>query len=268
MDPSEVRRVAGSFRRIGGWFSADAAAFFGLIDEAQKQEGLTGDLFEIGVHHGRSAVLLARMALPSERLRVCDVFARQDLNASESGSGDRRRLEQNLARVAPSADYEILERSSLELSRETIGTGYRFFHIDGGHSKEEALSDLDLAADVLMPGGVIAVDDPFRHEWPGVTEALGDFCRASSYRPFAMGFNKIILADPEARTVYLTALNSKEWEYFNRLVYTRKDTPVFGSPTAVYFIPSYRRLPPSADHTVALARWGASHVSTIFGRRS
>jgi hypothetical protein len=60
-----------------------------------------GHLFEVGVHHGRSAVLLSQLARRGERLGVCDLFGEQGHNVSVSAGepGDLRGQHAALARI-------------------------------------------------------------------------------------------------------------------------------------------------------------------------
>ena len=173
MQPADVRTITRRTRRVEGWFSAEAAGLFGLLDEAQRAAGVEGHLFEIGVHHGRSAVLLSQLARPGERLGVCDLFGEQTQNVSASGSGNRAIFEGNMAALAPGFDrLDVFATASDQLTPDRIGGPYRLFHIDGGHLREEALSDLRLAAGALHERGAIVVDDPFSVAWPGVTEGI------------------------------------------------------------------------------------------------
>src|SRR5687768_6666561 len=97
MTAREALEIMHGSRRIQGWFTVAAAMWFAWIDDIQKSHGIEGDIFEIGVHHGRSAILLAAMARPRrERLGVCDVFADQTSNVSGSGHGHREIFERNL----------------------------------------------------------------------------------------------------------------------------------------------------------------------------
>lgn len=89
MQPSQARQLATDSRDIHGWF--EAHGLFALIDSAQRASGVRGDLFEIGAHHGKSAVMLGNMAAETETIAVCDIFGEQDRNASGSGAGDRAR---------------------------------------------------------------------------------------------------------------------------------------------------------------------------------
>src|SRR6266568_2474608 len=101
MQPGDVRRIMRRTRRIEGWFSRDAAALIALLDEAQLTAGVRGNIFEIGVHHGRSVAFLCALARDEERLGVCDLFGEQTLNVSASGSGNRAVFEANIAAAAP-----------------------------------------------------------------------------------------------------------------------------------------------------------------------
>ena len=119
MHPADVRTITRRTRRVEGWFSAEAAALFGLLDEAQRAAGVEGHLFEIGVHHGRSAVLLSQLARPGERLGVCDLFGEQSQNVSASGGGDRAIFERNIAALAPGFDrLDVFATASDELTPE------------------------------------------------------------------------------------------------------------------------------------------------------
>ena len=244
MDPAQARRVAKTTHGISGWFSADAAALFALLDAVQRDDGVTGDLFEIGVHHGRSAVLLCSMAQPGESVGACDLFGRQDLNVSASGAGDRAVFEGNIAEFAPGFDRLVVhEGSSADLRPEDIGGPQRLFHVDGGHSRDEALGDIRLGAEVLHDRGAVVVDDPFRHEWPGVTEALLDFLgERPDFSAIAVGFNKLVLVREQARAPYDRAL-THPWASFDKRVYSSKTVPIAGRPATVFYIPPYRQAP-------------------------
>jgi Methyltransferase domain len=255
MQPADVRAVMRRTRGIEGWFSADAAALFGLLDEVQRTAGVQGDLFEIGVHHGRSAVLLSQLARPGERLGVCDLFGEQDQNVSVSGHGDHAIFEANMAAQAPGFDrLDVFAMASDQLTPNQIGGPYRLFHIDGGHLREEALADLRLGAAVLDEGGAIVVDDPFSVAWPGVTEGILEFlAERADFAPLILGFNKLVLTSTAARELYQPSVLDRDawWRYFDRRIYELKVLPIAGHPTHIVIIPGWRQHP-QLDRTVAL----------------
>ena len=244
MEPLEVRGTIKQSRRIDGWFARGAAGLFGLLDYVQQQNDVRGDLFEVGVHHGKSAVFLGRMARPSETLGICDVFANQNINISGSGSGQREIFERNMRSIAPEAKVRIYEKLSSVLTTEELGGPYRFFHVDGGHLAEEALSDLRLGASVLDQRGLLIVDDAFSPQWPGVTEAIFVFISEfPEFQPVALGFNKLVLTRGDTRSIYDTELVARATSYFDRTLYIQKKLPIFGSQAVIFFTPSDRQMP-------------------------
>lgn len=246
MLPVNVKRYTKASNHIEGWFSNDAARLFGWIDEIQKANDIHGDLFEIGCHHGKSAQLLGTMANPNmESLSVCDLFGQQSDNVSRSGAGDRSIFETNMKPVSDiGTAYRIFQKNSVELTPEEIGTGYRFFHIDGGHNPDEALADLQLAAQCLSDKGVIVLDDPFRVEWPGVTEGLLRFLdEQDDFESIVVGCNKIIVTRKSASQTYLREFESdiaKDATGFG-YPWKIKSLPFHSANLRILYVPDYRQ---------------------------
>ena len=94
MNAGRADKLFRKVNKIQGWFSFEAAMFFAMLNEIQLQNQVQGNIFEIGVHHGRSTLFLAGMLdNPDENLQVCDLFRNQDLNVTCSGKGNRAVLE-------------------------------------------------------------------------------------------------------------------------------------------------------------------------------
>jgi len=246
MQSVDVSRYLKSSSKIEGWFSSDAARLFGWIDEIQKAEGVIGNLFEIGCHHGKSTQLLGAMArAESESLSVCDLFGLQTDNVSRSGHGDKEIFERNMQPVRElGVKYTIFQKNSLTLTGSEIGDSYRFFHVDGGHNPDEALADLKLAANSLCEKGVIALDDPFRTEWPGVTEGLIRFLdEYSDFEAIMVGCNKILLTRSSASAVYLNELEKQTAQDAFGFGYPWKikSMPFHQANLRVLYIPDYRQ---------------------------
>jgi hypothetical protein len=206
MKTTEVTRYLETTRSVEGWMFPVDAHLFGLIDDVQKQKGVRGPLFEIGVHHGKSALLLARMRRDDEVLGVCDVFGRQDLNQDHSGEGSRELFLSNMNSLAPpvGAHLRVFPLRSDELTAEQTSSDCRFFHIDGGHLPEVLYSDLLVAERAIGRAGVIAVDDVFNPNWPGVSEGFFRFMTAAgtSLAPLFIGANKVLLTRAAAVAEY------------------------------------------------------------------
>jgi len=242
----DVNRYFKTSSKIEGWFSRDAARLFGWVDEIQKTNNVVGDLFEIGCHHGRSAQLMGAMARPkSETLRVCDLFGLQSDNVSRSGRGDRDIFENNMQLVRDlGVSYRIFQKNSLALKQTEVGNGYRFFHIDGGHNPEEALADLKLAANSLCEQGVIALDDPFRAEWPGVTEGLIRFLdQFSEFEAIVVGCNKVLVTRKSASALFLNEFENQSAQDASGFGYPWKikSMPFHQSNLRTLYVPDYRQ---------------------------
>jgi hypothetical protein len=200
MTPDDVRRYLDDTRTVEGWFFPVDAYLFAFVDEVQRREGIGGNLFEIGVHHGKTAIFLARMQREGEALGVCDVFDQQELNRDRSGEGNRAIFDRNLA----GHELNVFPKLSSELTPADTTTRCRFFHIDGGHRPEDVVNDLEVASRAVLPDGVVAVDDLFNPNWPGVGEGFYRFVDANPdlFVPIVIGGNKVLLARPEAAHRY------------------------------------------------------------------
>ncbi|WP_341481386.1 class I SAM-dependent methyltransferase [Salinibacter ruber] len=205
---------------------------------------MTGDIFEIGCHHGRSTFLLGQMVRPTEKLSVCDLFNDQEANVSGSGEGERDVFMENMRPLTESGlELRIFQGRSQGLTVEEIGADHRFFHVDGGHNPDEARADLELAAQATVNEAVIAVDDPFRQEWPGVTEALIQFLNDhNEFRPAVVGFNKMILVRNEYADLYIPQLvdEEKREAYGFGYPWQLKQLPFLGQPMHILYLYSWQ----------------------------
>ena len=162
--------------RVPGYFNADDATHFALVLGMQNFAGPSGDILEIGTWFGRSAGYLATFLRRGERLVVCDAFKRETKDKYDKRPSQQD-LRRNVKLIAPAFDLDALvvhDCLSSDL-RLNSGVHFRCVHVDGGHAHDEALGDLRLAADHVILGGLIIVDD-FQHKtWPGVTTAVHQF---------------------------------------------------------------------------------------------
>lgn len=246
MKYQEAKSTYRQIRSISGWFSKEAAQLLALLDEIQKKNKLTGDIFEIGVHHGKSALFLHRFLSDDEKMQVCDLFGNQKLNTSVSGLGDKATFLKNADRILGANTIQIHEKSSNALTIDEIGNSYRMFHVDGGHSFEEALADLNLAAQAIQPYGILILDDPFRSEWPGVTEAALEFLKQTiDFVPLAIGFNKLLLVRSTYYELYSQALDtaSLRSDYGLGYPWAYKTMMLSGRSIRCFYMPSYLQNP-------------------------
>ena len=186
----------GAFDRIEGWFSQDAALMFMAYNEVMAAHGVAGDVLEIGVHHGLSTLALAAMRRDGAQLVAIDLFDElQAQNVSSSGSGSRAHFEQNMRAFFGDIGFvRCMAAGSNTIAPADLGSGFSFCHVDGGHTARETYDDLDLCSRILLPGGLLALDDYFNPAFPGVCEGAIKFWLAhdGSLTPVAVGFNKVL----------------------------------------------------------------------------
>ncbi len=193
---SFLLRYLEAFHRIEGWFSYDAALLFMAYNQLLAAHGIAADVLEIGVHHGLSTIALAALRAPGSKLYVVDLFERlQAQNTSRSGSGNRQIFERNMREFFGDTGFlKIVEGDARSLARGSFAGDFSFCHVDGGHSRTEVVHDLELAVSLLLPGGIVALDDYFNPEFPEVCEGALEF---SARRPgvlaaLACGYNKVL----------------------------------------------------------------------------
>jgi len=178
-------------KEVEGWFFDHDLATFWLVDFIQKQAGWRGDLCELGVYQGKSAIGLGSMARADERLFCFDTFHEIPQEAVENNVhrfcpdlGDRLIcIQQNLA---------TLQTSPSQVRPKSV----RFLHLDAVHDHPSVLNDLRNFVPLLTPEAILVLDDCFDPEWPGVPTAMTEFCLSDigwHIRPFAATRSKMYL---------------------------------------------------------------------------
>jgi hypothetical protein len=205
--------VKRSHRFVDGWTPPGAIIMILRIAELQRSLGITGNVAEIGVHHGRLFILLYLLKNPGEKALAIDLFQHQELNVDQSGKGDREVLLANLRKYADTQDVLIHTGDSQELTgpyvTDLAGGPFRLFSIDGGHAVTVTQHDLATAEASLAPGGVIILDDYFNEIYPEVSIGTTNFFRdPRRIVPFAIGGGKVMFCHPDYATTYAEGLRS------------------------------------------------------------
>ena len=202
--------LEGGIGNVEGWLSPTTATMIATLLLAQTEQGVAGDVCEIGVHHGRLFLILANAAAVGETAVAVDVFGDQDKNVDRSGLGDRAVFETNAARYAPGARIDIVQESSLDLQTpKFLQRRFRFLSIDGGHTAEATANDLWIAEKTLTGQGIAALDDILSAHWTGVITGLVRYlAEGGTLRPVALVPNKLFLTPPESAARWRDYLRS------------------------------------------------------------
>jgi len=186
---------------IEGWFTLEAAWCTVCLNDAQQRNGTRGSVVEIGVHHGKSFILLCLLRSQEETAVCYDLFERQDENIDRSGKGNLAILIRNLQYAGISQSHlKLITANSLDLTgaivRRDAESPIRMFSIDGGHTAEITRNDLSIATEAIADDGVIILDDFFNESWPGVATGAAQFIRDYPKKmvPFAVVGNKVFFA--------------------------------------------------------------------------
>jgi hypothetical protein len=168
-------------------------------------------VMEIGVHHGQFFIALNSIVDPQFSSVAVDVFERQDLNIDFSGEGDRNIFENNLLQydVHQGKNVIIAEGDSTDhRTFDQLPTAYRYISVDGGHTIEHVINDMQLAATFIANEGVVIVDDYFNHWWPSVTEGIFKYMSMTpTLVPFMSTPNKLWFCKLSYKNRYYAHMN-------------------------------------------------------------
>lgn len=177
-----IDRYRTEYGNVEGWFSDESAVICDVILDHQADQGITGDIAEIGVAYGKSAMLFGLHLSRGETMTLNDIDPQDRLPE----------VAERVTRANAEAAVRVLKRDSRELTSADLGTNVRFFHIDGDHGRRAVLNDMRRAVDALRRGGVIVVDDFIAPQFLGVSFGVFKFLAENEIDValFLAGFNK------------------------------------------------------------------------------
>jgi hypothetical protein len=192
--------------RVPGWFyGIDQLLFCFALEESANQVGL-GDLAEIGVYRGKSAILVGAFRRPGETFTVVDLFeepAADDANLDETSayySGlTQKQFEGTYKHIHHDLPSIFRGPSDLITQNARLGT-HRFIHIDGSHLYDQVVTDIESSKQLAAPQGFVVLDDFRTEHTPGVA--------AAAWGSLNDGFNPIFLS---AQKMYGTWGDSEPW---------------------------------------------------------
>ena len=236
MQPSFLQRYLAAFGRMYGWFSFDAALLFMAYNQLLSRAGTSGDTLEIGVYHGLSSICVAALRSAGRKFYAIDLFEELGTNdAYGPGASYRKIFEDNIQSMHGTLDFVVpIATASSNLKSANFTPSFSFCHVDGGHSPKETFDDLKFASDVLLPGGLLALDDYFNPQHPGVCEGAVDFMRHHEgvLTPLAIGFNKATFQKQPAPAM---SLNSEFGRTFAQV--RHRETTMWGVPVFLFDTP-------------------------------
>jgi predicted O-methyltransferase YrrM len=187
----------------GAFWPPDWQVFRSLLD-ATAAAG-PGDLAELGVLYGRSAVLIGGSLRDGETFTVVDLFEAEPddaANAVENAQSypglSRAAFEDNYRRVHGRLPAVVVGPSESVVDHVPAAS-HRFVHVDASHLHEHVVKDIDASRRILRADGVLALDDIRSPHTPGVAAAAWQAVLTSGLRPIAVSTYKLYatFGDPE-----------------------------------------------------------------------
>ena len=197
---------------VEGWLGDRMSQIVEIIGVILDEQEVAGHVAEFGVHHGLFLFLLNTLRNSDEECYAIDMFDNQSRNLDHSGQGSLAMLLCHIESFMPLERrfFRIVQRDTTSFSfgeiRELFGEkGVKFFSVDAGHTALHTRNDLQLVQEVLVPGGVVALDDYMSVHWPGVTEGFYRFFESENRRlkPFAFFQNKLFLTTTSEHACWL-----------------------------------------------------------------
>lgn len=189
-----------SLDEVPGWLThTDKILFRWLL---QRKE--PGDLLELGVYQGKTAIHMGSYLRSGEKFTVCDLF---DLARDEDSirPGARRayadltqaQFERNYLSFHDRLPTVVRGRTDQILDHVAPGS-CRFIHIDASHTYQDVRHDVQAARQLLTPTGVVVFDDYRTEHTPGTAAAVWEAVANEGLRVICLSANRFYAtwADP------------------------------------------------------------------------
>lgn len=193
-DAQQTYTYPGALQDVPGWFPALDQVLFSWFLERQEEPG---DLLELGAYMGKSAILAARYLRDGETFTVCDLFggeAPDGANRAETSKSyaslTRQAFERNYLSFHDTLP-RVLEGPSSVVPGEVAKDSCRFVHIDASHLYEHVRDDIGAAREILLPGGIVVLDDFRSEHTPGVSVAVWEAVLNRGLRPICLSTQKL-----------------------------------------------------------------------------
>jgi predicted O-methyltransferase YrrM len=164
-----------SVEEIGGWLTPEQARL--LYDRAARLAP-GARIVEIGSHHGRSTIILAKAA-PKAEIVAIDPYSKGDehreaLAPEDVRMSDLARFEANLGRAGVRARVRHVHDFSTDAVRG-FESEIDLLYIDGAHDLGTALADIRSWGSLVRGGGTMLIHDSFSSVGVTLAELLSLF---------------------------------------------------------------------------------------------
>lgn len=247
------QQVRPPLENIEGWLAEPAAHYTVWLMARQNLDAIAGGIVEFGVYRGRYLALLYLCGQAMKRPVIgVDLFAGL---GSEHNAGaiaavkevlhttaQKARVRANIKQAAGDTEQlHILAADTLQLKAADLmpllgPSGAAYISVDGGHEAVHLMNDIGLSAELLAPGGIVAVDDAFNFSTPGAIEGTCrwfDTQNRDRLAAFAQCYNKLFLCRTEDHGKWLEQTRHyvethKHLDFGQRTVQRMKENDAIG----------------------------------------
>lgn len=194
--------VPTTWDEIPGWFGPTDRDLFTWF----LTDGPPGDLSELGVFHGKSAIHIGLHRRPGERFTVADLF--EGAASDEAILPSARVFYSTLTQRAFERNYllfhaelpTVVKGSTAAILDHVEPHSCRFVHVDASHKYEHVRADLLAARTMCRVDGVVAFDDYRTEHTPGTAAAVWEGVIRHGLRPICLSADKFYgtWSDPAA----------------------------------------------------------------------
>jgi len=192
-----IDKNPGELKDVPGWFPPLDQILFTWFLERQETRGFKGSLLELGAYMGKSAILLGQHRQDGEEFTVCDLFggeapdgANRAETAKSYSSLTRQAFERNYLSFHDALPT-VIEAPTSVISKEVAEDSCRFVHIDASHLYEHVRDDIGAARDLLLPEGIVVLDDFRSEHTPGVSVATWEAVLNRGLHPICLSTQKL-----------------------------------------------------------------------------
>ncbi|WP_375494057.1 class I SAM-dependent methyltransferase [uncultured Jatrophihabitans sp.] len=189
---------------VPGWLPEVDYMFFEWFLRDQEERDVRGDLVELGVYLGKSAIVIGDHLRDGETLTVVDLF--EDDAGDDSNRTENVESYTGLTQEAFEGYYRMFHRDlpvvhrgfSSEIRRLVADDSVRFCHVDASHLYEHVRTDAASAKALLIGDGIVVFDDYRSPHTPGVAAAVWEAAISDGMHPLVLTSQKLYgtWADP------------------------------------------------------------------------
>jgi hypothetical protein len=197
--------VYNEIRPEGTRLARQTPALWFLLDEIQNLLEIRGDILDLGVGLGATALLGSLLLKPGERALGVERHRHPTFI-------------RNFDRLPPEARgaATFIESPPEQFSIDKLPTtNLRLAHVDVAFRADRLTSQVEQLATALRPDGVLVLNDFFEPSAPDVTTTVYELIRGGEWRVLMLAFNKAYLVRTASKAAYAEALDREAKPYLS-----------------------------------------------------